>query len=522
MGYGGVTTAETSSAASVAADDTHLIYDDCPGSRALMAQAAKHQQQRELYSFHSLPHYRHASPGPTIVGASFNQPEEIGQTNLTTQQNASVLPYGHQSANSTPRRTKTSLSQTYLADPPVAGYSSMGDNSAQSIRNSAPLQRKQQPFNPSQQQQYSPHPSHAQRQLQDQISYTGLGLMDTGQDMVFVQRRGSNTSGKAHGDMLSSAMDSQCGSRTTLPGAGGVAVHGGGSISSRTESNTVVEKMDYQGGGASLRSSNKSATSRSQTSLGSGGSFAATQVKDSDEDEEEDAHDDDDNAGNMSSEDNLSHESYELIEKENEVILQNNNRIKNIDLENLESNGNSRTNDTQEIVNKVSFQNGGDKHDQPSIIMRQNNRKGSNQFEEEFYRQANSSVVTNNGAGETPPLITSNLAKTTTQSSPNKQQTATVQSVAHDPLKQDQTNSSSSKMSSRCSLNSSSILSPPPQLAQLPVATTAQKTSPPAPSESPEQTSQRLKLLQQQTSALQQEMMPHKDSQVLPQTTAGF
>ena len=137
--YGGVNTGASSSsgAASAIADDTHLIYDDCPGSRALMAAAAKTQQERQLYSFHSLPHYRQTSPGPnsTLV-------QQGSRTNSSLQQNPSTLPYGHQSANSTPRRATTSLSQNYISD--HQGVTVMtGANSAQNMRNTAPLQRKQ-------------------------------------------------------------------------------------------------------------------------------------------------------------------------------------------------------------------------------------------------------------------------------------------------------------------------------------------------------------------------------------------
>ena len=90
--YGGVNTgASSSSAASAIADDTHLIYDDCPGSRALMAAAAKTQQERQLYSFHSLPHYRQTSPGPSSALV-----QQGARVNSGLQQNPNNLPYGHQ------------------------------------------------------------------------------------------------------------------------------------------------------------------------------------------------------------------------------------------------------------------------------------------------------------------------------------------------------------------------------------------------------------------------------------------
>ena len=149
--YGGVNTgASSSSAASAIADDTHLIYDDCPGSRALMAAAAKTQQERQLYSFHSLPHYRQTSPAPSSAIA---QQGALASSGL--QQNPSNLPYGHQSANSTPRRATTSLSQNYLSDQ-QASLVMTGASSTQNMRNTAPLQRKQagQPSA----HQYSPHP----------------------------------------------------------------------------------------------------------------------------------------------------------------------------------------------------------------------------------------------------------------------------------------------------------------------------------------------------------------------------
>ena len=150
--YGGVNTGASSSsgAASAIADDTHLIYDDCPGSRALMAAAAKTQQERQLYSFHSLPHYRQTSPGPnqSLV-------QQGARANSSLQQNPSNLPYGHQSANSTPRRATTSLSQNYLSDQQAAMVMT-GASSAQNMRNTAPLQRKQ--ASQSSNHQYSPHP----------------------------------------------------------------------------------------------------------------------------------------------------------------------------------------------------------------------------------------------------------------------------------------------------------------------------------------------------------------------------
>ena len=242
--YGGVNTgASSSSAASAIADDTHLIYDDCPGSRALMAAAAKTQQERQLYSFHSLPHYRQTSPAPSSAIA---QQGALASSGL--QQNPSNLPYGHQSANSTPRRATTSLSQNYLSDQ-QASLVMTGASSTQNMRNTAPLQRKQagQPSA----HQYSPHPLtpnniNPHLQLDDQVDNQHIesrGILKDSHERMILQRRGSSASGKRYVDMYGPSGESHGGSRTTLTGIGSGGV---GSLSSRTESNTVVEKMDYQ------------------------------------------------------------------------------------------------------------------------------------------------------------------------------------------------------------------------------------------------------------------------------------
>ena len=476
--YGGVNTvASSSSAASAVADDTHLIYDDCPGSRALMAAAAKHQQQRQLYSFHSLPHCRQTSPASNAALA-----QQATRANSAVHQNTINLPYGHQSANSTPRRATTSLSQNYLSDQ-QAQMVMTGTSSSQSMRNTAPLQRKQtgQPTL-----QYSPHaltPNNMNThfQMEEQIDNQpteSRGILKDSQEIAILQRRGSSASGKRYIDMYGPSAESHGGSRTTLTGIGSGGVLGG-SLSSRTESNTVVEKMDYQtsvkgtqGGGGSTgswRSSNKSGTSRSQTSLLSagGGSFIVAHNKESD-DEDLEEQPDDANEGNMSSEDNLSHDSYELIEKDGELI-QNNNDLTDLVIENLDNNRKG-LNENQIDINSIqtSFKNSEQLNDTSNLII--NNRKGSNQFEEEFYRQANASIVSN--MRDTPPLIGGSDG-VMPQSPSAIEQAADVpqtkQNSLHDEdalLKQDQTNSSSSKMSSRCSLNSSSILSPPPNVAQ--------------------------------------------------------
>ena len=499
--YGGVNTGASSSsgAASAIADDTHLIYDDCPGSRALMAAAAKTQQERQLYSFHSLPHYRQTSPGPNSTLA-----QQGTRTNSSLQQNPSTLPYGHQSANSTPRRATTSLSQNYISD--HQGVTVMtGANSAQNMRNTTPLQRKQagQPSAHS----YSPHPLtpnniNPHLQLDDQMEnqiIESRGILKDSQERMILQRRGSSASGKRYVDVYGPSGESHGGSRTTLTGIGSGGV---GSLSSRTESNTVVEKMDYQnsakgnqgcaGSTGSWRSSNKSATSRSQISLLSagGGSFVMAQNKDSDDEDIEEQLDDA-NDDNMSSEDNLSHDSYELIERDDDVAQNNNDMIENVN--------DSIDNKMAEITeNKMDIQsintyNARSEHLNDSSNLITNHRKGSNQFEEEFYRQANSSIISHMG-NDTPPLI--NVTNPTLSQSPSTRQQTVIddaQAKADDEinlLKQEQTNSSSSKMSSRCSLNSSSILSPPPNVAQQ----LSQLKNPPAQiPASPDQTSLHLK-----------------------------
>ena len=502
--YGGINTGRSSSsgAASAVADDTHLIYDDCPGSRALMAAAAKTQEQRQLYSFHSLPHYRQTSPGanPTIA-------QQAAQANSSLHQNAVVLPYSHHSANSTPqRRTTTSLSQNYLSDQQTSFIMTQA-NPSQSLRNTAPVQRKQtaQSHHP-----HSPHPltpnnvsSHATMndQLDNHPHMETRGILKESHDITMLQRRGSSSSGKRYSDVYGPSVESHTGSRSTLTGTGSGGVIGG-SLSSRTESNTVVEKMDYQtsvkdqqgGGGGSTgswRSSNKSATTRSQTSLvsASGGSFIMAQNKDS-ADEDGDEQQDDVNEEMMSSEDNLSQDSYELIEKDGE-LLHNNNDVTDLVIESLDNDRKSLNESKQLDANGVSLlRNGESITDTSNIIL--NHRKGSSHFEEEFYRQANVTVVSD--LADTPPLI-GGSSNAIPQSPASTKQKITDSpplkpSSLNDEVKQEQTNSSSSKMSSRCSLNSSIILSPTPNVPQ---HKAQQQPTPVKIPSSPEQSSQNIK-----------------------------
>ena len=476
--YGGVNTvASSSSAASAVADDTHLIYDDCPGSRALMAAAAKQQQRQQLYSFHSLPHPRQTSPAPNATLA-----QQAARANSSVHPNTQSLPYGYQSAHSTPRRATTSLSQNYLSDQQTS-FAIAGDGSSQDLCNTAPLQRKQtgQPSQQYSQNSITPSQHQSIIQLQEHMDGQHIetrGILKDSQEMAQLQRRGSSASGKRYVDVYGTSMESQGGSRTTLTGVGSIGMLGG-SLSSRTESNTVVEKMDYQtsikgpqGGGSgpteNWRSSNQNGNSRSQTSLLSagGGSFIMAQNKDSDDEDVEEQLDDA-NEENISSEDNLSHDSYELIEKEGE-LLQNNNDMSDLIEEELDNDNKAMAENKNDINVVSSFRNSDHLNDGSNLIM--NNRKGSNQFEEEFYRQANSSIVSN--MGDTPPLTTgpggkmplSPITKQHILDAPQMKQN--LNQDEETLLKQEQTISSSSKMSSRCSLNSSIILSPPPNVAQ--------------------------------------------------------
>ena len=196
-------------------------------------------------------------------------------------------------------------------------------------------------------------------------------------------------------------------------GGSGTIAGGGGSLSSKTESNTVVENFDDQprSRSNSWKSLNhNNVKTRSQTSLISSKTGGSYILVNKDSDDEDDEH----NEGLASSEDNLSHDSYDLLEREiRDDIIKNDNE----DFEDLSK--------QQEIMRLVDDNQAG-------------SRKGSNQFEKEFYRQA-----------------------------ANKAENRSPKQVQKHSGGDQATNSSSSKMSSRCSLNSSSMLSPiPPETQQ--------------------------------------------------------
>ena len=344
MSFGGIGTAASSSnnASPQPNDDTHLIYDDCPGGRALAAAAVG--QQHPAFSFHSLPHYHQSA-----FLQQQQQQQQIAQQQARQQQNTY-----HQSANSTPRRIGQSASP-------------MGNRvisfSQRNIRTSPP----------SQQHVYATPPP----------------IQSDDSDFPFRQN-----------EVFNMSLDGQVGGSGTLTG-------GGGSLSSKTESNTVVENVENpsRSRSGSWKGLSKDNNGRSLTSLGSksGGSYILANHKDSDDE-------DDENGANMSSEDNLSHESYELIEKEDDHKV-----------------------DPEEITNLTKCPPPTDEIDSPQIISKQ--RKGSNHFEQEFYRQV----------------------ATTKSSQPDQTRSPKNQADSkHDQA----TNSSSSRISSRCSMNSSSILSP--------------------------------------------------------------
>ena len=98
--------------------DRDLIYDDCPGGRALAAQAAAqaaaaaaaanqqlHQQQQssqqqQQYGFHSLPHYHQSAY------LQKQNPTGYGNPNATGNPVDPHSSYSYQSASSTPRRAQ--------------------------------------------------------------------------------------------------------------------------------------------------------------------------------------------------------------------------------------------------------------------------------------------------------------------------------------------------------------------------------------------------------------------------------
>ena len=87
----------------------------------------------------------------------------------------------------------------------------------------------------------------------------------------------------------------------------------------------------------------------------------------------------------MSSEDNLSHDSYELIEKDDDAV-QNNNDMTDIVNESLDNNRIAIDECKMDKGSINMFNTQADHLNDPSTLLT-NNRKGSNQFEaRDYYR----------------------------------------------------------------------------------------------------------------------------------------